>query len=530
MSSPSSKDKIFGLDEQLVRPEGDLKGWIFNGLADRIDSTMELPDEYIRRCRNHLLDFTRHTFTEYKADPFHCHVCENITELVTHEHEKWDRLMLFAPPQHGKSEIVSTRLPSFWLGHHPELPVALVSYGASLAFRNSRYARYVIESHQFGQIFPEFRPDLMNWRMQDWHLKDRKGYVFAAGVGGPITGHGFGLVIIDDPIENWAAAQSDLRRESVWQWWLGTLKTRIWEEGRIVLMMTRWHEDDLAGRILAQEGRIEEGGKWKVLSYPALAEEEKPEKDIIGREYGAPLAPSRFSAEYLREMRDSVSSHVWGAEYQQHPTAPEGDFFKVGRIQIVEALPAGIGRTDTLSEVEGFIPVELKKGVRFWDMAATEKKQLKEDPDSTSGTLLSEDENLFYICDNLNEQLGPYEVEDIIKLTAKVDGRAVKIRIEQEPGASGKTLIAYYVRQLKGFDIEGWPSTGNKMTKAAPFAAQVNAGNVRMLKGPWNRRMLMQLAAFPHGRHDDDVDSASGSFNAVTTGEKKRAAMEFKRV
>jgi len=484
-----------------------------------------------------LLAFTTYTFPQYVVDPFHRHVADELTKMVKGT-AGYERLMLFAPPQHGKSELVSTRLPSFWLAHNPDLPVALVSYGGKLAERNSRNAREVIRHPNFENIiFPEsavITPDMENWRIYDWHINGGRGYVLAVGVGGAITGHGFGLIIIDDPIENWAAAQSGLIRESTWHWWLGTLKTRLWEGGKIVLMMTRWHKDDLAGRILDEEGTIEEGGLWKVLSYPALSmrptdpekwEETDPElrilPDILGRGVGEALAPSRFSTDFLEVQRKTIGRLVWNAEYQQMPTDPEGEFFKIGRIQIEPIPPVDI------CKIQNGEIYDIQTGIRYWDLAATKKSMEARDPDYTSGTLVAEskEDRRFWIIDGIRAQQDVEQVEAMVIQTAKLDGKKVKIRIEQEPGASGKALISYYQRLLAGWDVDGAPSSGDKTVKAQPFAGQVNAGNVAMLKGIWNRPMLVEMAGFPNVRHDDQVDSASGAFNQIT-GEKAR----FKRI
>ena len=497
---------------------GSVSGWFFGELAERIAPQDDMTVDEREEIQNSLLLYTQHTFPGYKADEFHRHVCKRLTEIVTGGEAKY--VMLFAPPQTGKSEIVSTRLPSFWLSHNPDLPVGLISYGASLAYRNSRNARSVFESPFYKQIFPEFQKDIVNWRVADWHLYDQKGYTMAAGVGGAITGHGFGLGIIDDPIENWAAGQSETIRESLWEWWLGTFKTRMWEQGSIILMMTRWNEDDLAGRILEREGRVEEGGKWEVLSYSALAEEENAEDDIIKREYGEAIAPSRYSSKYLEALKLELGDYIWNAEYQQRPSAPQGTFFKIGKINIVDAVPAEICNVIKLDEISGYAPTSIKHGTRYWDLAATEKKTLKKDPDSTSGSLVADHESIYYLLDNINEQLGPYEVQDIIKLTAKVDGKAVRIRIEQEPGAAGKSLIADYIRVLTGFMIEGALASGDKMVKASAYASQVNAGNVKFLKAPWNKKVLAQMASFPQGVHDDDVDSGAGAFNDIASADQ----------
>jgi predicted phage terminase large subunit-like protein len=498
-------------------------------VSDHLDEAMEA--DYIRdmdsdigeriiASQNDLLAFTQHTFPQYKADPFHQNVAEYLNKVVLGE---INHLMLFAPPQHGKSELVSTRLPSYWLAHNPELPVALVSYGASLAYRNSRAARSVFESPQYREIFPHVVRDTSNWRMHDWHILDGKGYVLAVGVGGPITGHGFGLGIIDDPIENWAAGQSEALRERAWQWWQGTFKTRMWENSRTVVMLTRWHDDDMAGRILRQEGRIEEGGKWTVISYPALADHTEG-LDNIGREVGDPLAPSRYSKEYLHELRDDLGPHVWSAEYQQKPTKPEGDLFKIGRIQLVNAIPAEIADVYLPEASERFpepFPVirQVFMGTRAWDLAGSTKKTQKQDPDYTVGFLIAVLDGNVYLLDMVREQMSPDQAEQMVKITAGTDGKRVRVRIEKEPGQSGLYQVNNYIKMLMGYDVEGLPATGDKMVRASPLASQVNAGNVFMLRALWNKFALNELAGFPNAAHDDIVDAAAYAFNDQVVGE-----------
>lgn len=466
------------------------------------------------------IDFVEYTFPRYKTDPFHRDVAKHLDEVVSGEVKN---LMLFAPPQHGKSELVSTRLPPYFLARNPELPVALVSYAAKLAERNSRNARYVIQDPRYRKVFIESQPDMDNWRVYDWHMKDVPGYALAVGVGGAITGHGFGLIVIDDPIESWAHAQSEIIRESTWQWWLGTLKTRLWEGGRTIVMMTRWHKDDMAGRILEEEGRIEEGGKWKVLEYPALCDTRDPSEDALGRNFGDPLAPSRYSREYLEEMRGLQSKLVWMAEYQQRPTDPEGTFFRVQRIAIEETAPADLCR------MKDGRPVDIQKGVRFWDLAATEKSADARDPDYASGTLMAEStmDRRFWVLDQIRGQWGPEQVADEVVLTAKLDGKKVKIRIEQEPGSAGKSLIKAYQRLLAGWDVEGVPVSGDKMVRSQGFATQVNAGNVVILKADWNKPYVSELAGFPQVGHDDQVDSSGGSFNEIIGEESRWISSKF---
>jgi predicted phage terminase large subunit-like protein len=528
--------------------------WFHEGVHPDVGLPTEEANVQIlaRKMMRHFIPFT---FPEYKQDPFHMSVCDDIDRVVHLDHPRpIKHLMLNAPPQHGKSEIVSTRLPSFWLAHNPDLPVALVSYAQDLANRNSRQARSCFESDEFSRLFRKtgIIKDMENWRTRDWHLLGRKGYTFAVGVGGPITGRGFGACIIDDPIENWAAAQSETIRESVWEWWKGTLKTRMWEGHRMIFMMTRWHEDDLQARILAQEGRRDycttcnfyfedeyepvkcpectgDRGRWTIRSYSALAEAQderdeiarnaglrEGEPEILGREMREPLAPSLFSKEYLEQQAVDVGPLVWGAEYQQHPSPPKGDFFKVGQVQIEDMYPVESFAGQLIDER----PVHLKNAVRFWDLAASAKK-MGTDPDFTSGTLLGLDlANFTWVLHQVSIQAEPDQVLQMIKDTAVLDGKDVKIYIEQEGGAAGKSLIKSMERELAGWKMEGIPSTGDKPTRAYLFSAQVNAGNVRLLKADWNKTWLARHRVFPHGKHDDEVDSTSGAFNEVTGGKR----------
>lgn len=447
----------------------------------------------------HILDFTTYTFPTYRADPFHDHLASHLDLVVRGEIK---RLMIFAPPQHGKSELVSIRLPPFWLGRRPDEPVILTSYGGSLAFRNSRAARTVLESEEFAKIFDGIRTNPDSRAVDRWSLYGHRGFCVAAGVGGPITGHGAGLGIIDDPVQSWAQAQSQTFRDSVYEWYKGTFRTRIWEGGSIVLIMTRWHEDDLAGRLLHDDQ-----DSWTMLRYPATSEGE--DRDPLGRERGMPLSPSRYSVEELKSLEHDVGPQVWMAEYQGTPTPPDGTFFDANRIEFIDHAP------DDFEAV-----------VRYWDLAATEEK-MGRDPDYTVGFLMGKSGKRFVCADVVRGRWAPARVEDEVVQTAFRDttkyGSGVKVRIEEEPGASGKSLIAHYVTLLAGFDVAGTRGSGNKMVKAQPFSAQVSNGGVDVVIANWNDPFMDEMRYFPVGAHDDMIDAASGAFNELTLGPKWRS-------
>jgi len=460
-------------------------------------------------ARRSLTRFTQYTYPQYQVEPFHKLLAHTLEQVARGQ---INRLMVFAPPQHGKSELVSVRFPAWLLGHYPHQPIILTSYAASLAQAKSRECRNLVESTAYQELFPEIGTADDSRAVDFWRIAGQHGGVLAAGVGGPITGHGAFVGVIDDPFENWAQAQSHAYRERVWDWYRTTFRTRIWEGGAIILVMTRWHSDDLAGRLLLLGGQ-----EWTVLRLPAVAEtvEERAEAnrrlgiaanadaaDPLGREAGEPLAPGRFSAAALRLLRQDVGALAWAAEYQGVPTVAEGHLIKRAWLPIVEALPEGA------------------RFVRYWDKAGSMGRG-----DFTAGVLLAQAGGRFYVVDVQRGQWSALEREAIIKQTAQLDTARgpVAIWLEQEPGSGGKESAEASVRNLAGFTVHVETVTGDKATRLAPFAAQAEAGNVSLLRGAWNGVYLDELTAFPNGANDDQVDGTSGAFNKLTRGVNRRA-------
>ena len=429
--------------------------------------------------------------------------------------------MLFMPPQHGKSELVSVRLPAYWLGHHPDDPVIITSYGASLAEKKSRLARGVVSSREFQRIFGKLSTvDLPvelskeSSSVQNWKLAHHRGEVVAAGVAGPVTGNGAMLAIIDDPFENWAHAQSETVRNSTADWYHNTFRTRVWEGGCIILIMTRWHEDDLAGRLLA-----EQGDEWTVLRLPAIAETQverdennrrlglpQGEADPLNREPGEPLCPQRFSATALAALEIDVGSMGWTAEYQGVPRAAEGNRFKRAWFPIVEAMPAGI-----------------KKWIRYWDNAATSGGGKY-----TAGVLLGiTNEKRIVIANVTRGQWSSGERDKVVRQTAELDrtkyGYAVKIYFEQEPGSAGVDVKNATVKLLAGFAVHADRPSGDKDVRLEPFAAQAEAGNVELARGDWNATYIDEMCAVPNGKYRDQADATAGAYN-ILSGRGKASA------
>ena len=314
------------------------------------------------------------------------------------------------------------------------------------------------------------------------------GEYFAAGLGGPITGRRADLVVIDDPIKSHAEADSSTHREFVWDWYRSELVTRLKPKGRIALIMTRWHQDDLGGRLLAS------GEDWTVLRLPAIAEDNDPMQRVCG----AALWPTWEDAEALERKRVVVGPRVWNALYQQAPVPDGGVLFAPERIGTMAAAPAGL------------------RCVRAWDLAATAAADGR-DPDWTAGLKLGRDEaGRVFILDVVRFRGGPHAVAQAIVNTAALDGKSVAVGLPQDPGQAGKQQVAWLAGMLAGYRVVSSPETGAKVTRASPIAAQVDAGNVVMLRAAWNAVFLDELRSFPQGRKDDQVDALARAYGMLS--------------
>jgi len=449
-------------------------------------------------ARRNLEDFIRFTYPNYDFGWFNEELAAALTQFVQDVVDgKQPRLMIFAPPRSGKSEQVSRRLPAWALGKYPDLQFIGSSYSADLANRMSRDVQRIIETDQYYQVFPDVKlpqkGDTNHTRTQDlFEIVEHKGAYRAAGVGGGITGMGADIGVIDDPVKDAKEANSKTFRDGVWEWYTTTFYTRLSPKSGILLCMTRWHEDDLAGRLL-EAAKNDDGDQWQVIDYPAIAE-----KDEKHRKQGEALHPERFPLSRLLKIMRAIGSRAWNALYQGRPTSKTGGVFAVDKLQIIDAIPAGV----------------IINRVRAWDFAAT-----KDGGDYTVGVLIGEgNDGRFYILDVVRGQHSSLEVESVLKATASRDGYDVEIHLPQDPGAAGKAQAQRQVSLLSGYIAKSERMTGDKVTRASAFAAQVEAGNVVLLRNAWNDDFVNELGDFPRGKHDDQVDAAADAFNDLARG------------
>lgn len=295
-------------------------------------------------------------------------------------------------------------------------------------------------------------------------------------------------LIIDDPIKNAEEAYSDTIRAKLWDWWLSTAYSRIEPGGVAIVLHTRWHEDDLIGRLIQE---MDNGGEaWEVINFPAIAEEH----DVLGRKPGEALWPARYDEKALERIKNTIGPYWWSSLYQQRPSPLEGGMFKREWFKVIEE------------------PGKITKRCRYWDLAATQGGG-----DYTVGALIGlNDEGDYILLDVVRGQWEPHRRDAIIQATAASDGREVMIRAEQEPGASGVAQIDAMTRRLTGYRFKGEKVTGDKVVRADAASSQAGIGRIKLLKGEWNRAFLDEVTMFPSGKHDDQVDAFSGAFNALT--------------
>jgi predicted phage terminase large subunit-like protein len=412
------------------------------------------------------------------------------------------RLIVEMPPRHGKSELCSRFFPSWFLGRFPHRRAIWCSYEHGFAASWGMKARDVLAEHGPELFGVKVREDVS--ARDDWGLEGYDGGMTTAGVGGAITGRGANIFGIDDYCKNSEQANSETYREKLWQWWTTTAYTRLEPEASALIVATRWHEDDLIGRILTR-GSTDDGEgareRWEVISLPAIAEDRGG--DALGREPGMPLWPARWPLQTLLAKKREVGEYVFSALYQQRPAAPEGNYFKRHWFDLVD---------------RDRVP-KLKDAARAWDLAATaEGEGGNRDPDWLAGVKMGRGiDGIFYIVDVKRDRVSPEGVERLIRQTAEFDGHAVKIRIEQEGGASGKLVRHHYTRMLEHFDARFTSiPRASKFTRSGAFNAACERRDVRLVRGPWNEALVEELANFPQGKHDDQVDACVGAFEALT--------------
>lgn len=410
----------------------------------------------------------------------HKPICDALTRVILGETK---RLIINVPPRSGKTLFVSQMFPAFGMGLNPASSFILTSYSKTLASNNTYMIRELMRHEVYQSIFSDTQPIIKDdSQARDEFRTEAGGMVYGVGAGGTITGKGAGAMgdmfsgaILIDDISKPSDALSETMRANTIEWFRGTLESRKNSPGTpIIIIAQRLHEQDLPGWLLDGGN----GEEWELLKIPALQED------------GQSFWPKQFPVSMLERLEKS-NPYTFAGQYQQEPSPRGGGFFKPANIEIIDALPAGV------------------RWVRGWDLAATAKGG-----DWTVGAKLGVKDGIAYIADIRREQGGPDDIQRLLVQTAKLDGFLQSI--PQDPGAAGKALVAHQSKALAGCVFKFSPETGDKVTRAEPFASQVNTGNVKMIRAQWNEALLHELASFPRGNHDDQIDALSRAYNEAT--------------
>lgn len=461
--------------------------------------------------RRELLEFTGYTMPAFRPNWHHARIAAALDDVLAGTIK---RLMVFMPPQNGKSELVSRRFPAYALGRRPDWQLIAASYNADLAKEMSRDVQQIVDGPRYQALFPGTRlataKDVGEVRMAaQFDVRGRDGAYRAAGVGQGIAGKPMHLGLIDDPVKNRAEAESEAYRKMVWNWYVADFSARqTTDQTAIVLVQTRWHEDDLAGRLLRMARENPLADQWTVVSFPAVAElygeEDFAQQPWLReaarydpRQVGEALWPSRFSKTWLEAKRIGSGVYDWSALYQQRPVPAGGAMAKR------EWFKVGPPRTGVI------------RRVRSWDLAGTEPVHGQE-PAWTVGTRLAQCADGMWVVEHvIRVRATANTVDQLMLNTARSDGRGVLVREWQDPGAAGKAVIAAHRRLLAGFDYGGVLASGEKSMQWRPFFVQAEGGNVTLVAAEWNREWLDELAQVPYGRFFDQADSVALGFNEL---------------
>ncbi|MGH8220902.1 MAG: phage terminase large subunit [Steroidobacteraceae bacterium] len=439
------------------------------------------------QARERFYFFSRYMFQCRRGDrwqraPHHALICWYLTQVFLGVIK---RLIINIPPRYSKTELAVICWVAWCLGKVPDAEFIHTSYASGLADENSARTRDLVAHEVYREIFPETQ--LASFGKAHWKTT-RAGVMYAAGAGGTITGFGAGkigrdtfggAIIIDDPHKPEEARNAEQLKKDR-DWFQETLESRKnSRDTPIVVIMQRLAEDDLSGWLL-EDGN---GEHWERLILPAIQED------------GTALWPEKHSIEQLHQM-ERAAPYMFAGQYGQRPFKPAGNIFRPDQMPIVNAIPIGT------------------RFCRGWDLGASDV-----DGDPSVGLKLGKmPDGRYVIADVRRFSNLPDEVEHAVKNTADADGKTVEISLAQDPGQAGRAQVASYVKLLEGFKVHTSTESGDKVTRAEPFAAQVNVGNVCMLRAPWNDALTAEMRLFPNAKHDDQVDAGSRAFNRLAGG------------
>lgn len=425
-------------------------------------------------AKENLIEFACQTYPGYRVSWHHKMLAEKLEAVAN---GKIKRLAISMPPRHGKTELASLRFGPWYLGKNPRHNIIQTTYSAEFAEENAKKARAIVLSNTFRDIFG-FGVAKDSRAIARWQT-EKGGTYYAVGIGGPLTGRGTNLLIIDDPHKNRQEAESPVIRKSIWDWFTSTAYTRLEDNGAIIIIMTRWHEGDLIGHVLS--GNEE----WDYLRIPAIADQ-----DEQYRNEGDALWPEKFNLEALKNIKDAIGSKQWESLYQQRPVAAEGEIFKREWWRFYQYPPL------------------YDKIIHSWDTAFKKGSE----NDYSVCTVWGVNTTGFYLIYRWKERVEFPELKrTVISLAAQMPPNEILI----EDKASGQSLIQELQRETR-LPIKPYKIDGDKVARANAVTPIIEVGKVFLPDdADWVQNYIDTLAAFPNAVHDDDVDSTTQALSAL---------------
>lgn len=420
-----------------------------------------------RKARSGLIAFTEYTNPAYAPASHHNLIAEKLEAV---ERGEIKRLMITMPPRHGKSELASRRFPAWYIGRNPDKQIIAASYNSDLASDFGREVRNIVGSPEYGNVFKASLSSDSK-AANRWHT-DAGGMYVAAGVGTAITGRGADILLIDDPFKDRQEADSEITRQRVWDWYTSTAYTRLMPGGAVVVINTRWHDDDLSGRLLSEQGNG--GDAWEVLSLPAIQAD------------GSALWPEWYPLDRLEQIRSVLPARDWNSLYQQNPIPDDGDYFKAGWFADYDTLPESLA-------VYGASDYAVTDGGGDY---------------TEHGVFGTDGQGNLYVLDWWRGQTASDvwidRKCDLILSHSPVCwfGEAGSIRRAVEP-----FMLARMRERNAICRIEWLPSISDKESRARSIQGMASMGRVFFPKNAaWKGDVLAQMLRFPAGKHDDAVD------------------------
>lgn len=426
---------------------------------------------------------------QYKLAKHHLVIAKHLEAL---ERGDIKRLMITMPPRHGKSMLASEFFPAWYIGRNPDHYVVTATYGQELADDFGRKVKRQIEDPLYQEIFPgvtlstdsrassRFNVEGTSGGVE--HHISQRGAFYAVGVGGPLTGRGAHLLLIDDPVKNREDAESDAMRRKTKDWFTSTAFTRLMPGGRICIIQTRWHQDDLSGWLQTEHP----GEGWVVLSLPAISED--PD-DAIGRKPGEALWPEQYDLDALHSIRQVLPARDWSALYQQRPSPESGDYFK----------------REWLHEVDSMPPREEMYVYGGSDYAVTSKGG-----DYTVHAVVGIDKSGDpWLLDLWREQAASdVWVQAFCDLVIKWKPVAWAEETGQIKSGVGPFLLKSQIENGAYVAREQFPTRGDKGIRAQSIRGRIATRGLRIPRdAPWKAELISEMMHFPVGVHDDQVDA-----------------------